>query len=92
PVLVLSTLKLIVMPCIALALAELFAVDPLIAVAAVLCAALPTAKNQFIMSQKYHQAEELSANMVSLTTATSVITLITWLLLLARLYPSAFTS
>ncbi|MEM8564063.1 MAG: AEC family transporter [Pseudomonadota bacterium] len=92
PVLVLSTLKLIVMPCIALALAKLLAVDPLVAVAAVLCAALPTAKNQFIMSQKYHQAEELSANMVSLTTATSVITLIAWLLLLARLYPSAFTS
>ena len=88
----LSGLKLIALPAIALGLAQLFDVDPVGAVCAVLCAALPTAKNQFIVSQKYHQNEELTANMVSLTTAASLVSLILWLLFLAHLYPGSFST
>ncbi|MEM9256313.1 MAG: AEC family transporter [Pseudomonadota bacterium] len=92
PVFILAGLKLIVLPCIALALVELLNINSLVAVAVVLCAALPTAKNQFILSQRYRQAEQLTTNMVSLTTVASVATLLLWLLLLARLYPSAFSA
>lgn len=90
-VLVLSGLKLIVLPFLALGLVLFFKTDPLVAVCIVLCAGLPTAKNQFILADKYHESEELVANMVSFTTVVSVVTLLLWLLLLADLYPGLFS-
>ena len=63
---------------------------PFSAVAAVLCAAVPTAKTLFILSSEYETGRELVAATIALTTLASVASLLAWLVLLARLYPSVF--
>ena len=86
-----ASAKLIVLPALALLIVLLVGTDPLVAVAVVVSAALPTAKNEFILAKQYHQSEELAAQTVSLTTAISIVTLILWLLALSRIYPDSFS-
>lgn len=83
--------KLIALPSIVFAIALILRFDPLMTVALVISAAVPTAKNEFILSEKYHQAEELTAETVSATTALAVVTLIVWLLILSWTFPGAFS-
>lgn len=86
-----ASAKLIVLPALALLIVLSVGADPLVAVAVVVSAALPTAKNEFILAKQYHQSEELAAQTVSLTTAISIVTLILWLLALSRIYPDSFS-
>lgn len=83
--------KLIALPSIVFAIALILRFDPLMTVALVISAAVPTAKNEFILSEKYHQAEEITAETVSATTALAVVTLIVWLLILSWVFPDAFS-
>ncbi|WP_421724018.1 AEC family transporter [Bauldia sp.] len=85
-----SIVKLVLLPVLVLGVAWVMNLDPLLAVAAVIAAALPTAKSEFIFAEQYHQSEDLVAGTISLTTAASVITLIVWLFILSHLYPGAF--
>lgn len=86
-----SIIKLLVLPALVFAAAWIIGLDPLLTIAAVIAAAVPTAKSEFIFAKQYHQSEELVAGTISLTTAVSMVTLIGWLLLLSYVYPGAFT-
>jgi len=75
----LSAVKLAIMPVIVYGLSVSLGLDPLYTIAAVICAAVPTAKTVYILAGEYHCEEVLVASTVSLTTLVSVITLVIWL-------------
>jgi malonate transporter and related proteins len=75
----LSAVKLVIMPVIVYGLSVSLGLDPLYTIAAVICAAVPTAKTVYILAGEYHCEEMLVASTVSLTTLVSVITLVIWL-------------
>ena len=85
-----SLVKLVALPVLVLLLCHLFELDPLYTIAAVVCAAVPTAKTTFMLASQYGQPEEPVADTISVTTLASTLTLILWLLLLAHLYPAPF--
>lgn len=75
----LSLVKLVIMPLIVYGLSLSLHLDPLYAIAAVICAAVPTAKTVYILAGEYHCEEMMVASTVSLTTLASVISLPVWL-------------
>ena len=79
--------KLLLMPLIVLGLSAGVGLDPLYTVAAVICAAVPTAKTVYILAGEYRCEEPLVAATVSMTTLGSVATLIAWLYALAEFGP-----
>lgn len=83
PVIGLSLLKLIVHPLLAaISLLWLFRVDPQIAAVGVLCAALPSASNTFIIAQRYRlDTRAISASiLVGTFVALVTVSLTIWLL------------
>jgi hypothetical protein len=76
---VLSAVKLVVMPLIVYGLSACLGLDPLYTIAAVICAAVPTAKTAYILAGEYHCEEMMVASTVSMTTLVSVISLVAWL-------------
>jgi len=86
-----STVKLVVLPALVFAVARLLELDPLLTIAAVISAAVPTAKTEFLLAKQYQQSEELVADTISFTTAVAVGTLIVWLVVLSWVYPGAFS-
>jgi malonate transporter and related proteins len=81
----LSAVKLIIMPVIVWGLSVALGLDPLYTIAAVICAAVPTAKTVYILAGEYHCEEVLVASTVSMTTLVSVISLVVWLYALSGL-------
>jgi malonate transporter and related proteins len=75
----LSAVKLIIMPLIVYGLSVCLGLDPLYTIAAVICAAVPTAKTVYILAREYRYEEILVASTVSMTTLVSVISLVAWL-------------
>ena len=75
----LSAVKLVIMPVIVYGLSVALGLDPLYTIAAVICAAVPTAKTVYILAGEYHCEEMMVASTVSMTTLLSVITLMIWL-------------
>jgi malonate transporter len=75
----LSAVKLVIMPLIVYGLSMALGLDPLYTIAAVICAAVPTAKTVYILAGEYHCEEMMVASTVSLTTLVSVFSLIVWL-------------
>jgi malonate transporter and related proteins len=75
----LSAVKLIVMPLIVYGLSIYMRLDPLYTIAAVICAAVPTAKTAYILAGEYHCEEMLVASTVSMTTLASIVSLVAWL-------------
>lgn len=90
PMVFASVIKLLILPILVLAACRLIGLDPLLTIVAVVAAAVPTAKSEFILAKQYHASEELVAGTISLTTAVSILTLILWLILLSYIYPGAF--
>ncbi|HTZ59647.1 MAG TPA: AEC family transporter [Acidobacteriaceae bacterium] len=76
---VLSAVKLLIMPVIVYGLSVSMRLDPLYTIAAVVCAAVPTAKTVYILAGEYHCEEMMVASTVSLTTLASVVSLVIWL-------------
>src|SRR5579862_4543735 len=76
---VLSAVKLVIMPLIVYGLSVSLGLDPLYTIAAVICAAVPTAKTAYILAGEYHCEEMMVASTVSLATLASVISLVVWL-------------
>lgn len=74
-----SAVKLVIMPVIVYGLSVALGLDPLYTIAAVICAAVPTAKTVYILAGEYHCEEMMVASTVSMTTLLSVITLVIWL-------------
>jgi malonate transporter and related proteins len=83
----LAAVKLGLMPLIVLGLSIALRLEPLTLIAAVVCAAVPTAKTVYILSGEYHCEESTVAATISLTTLCSIGTLIVWVYLLTRLFP-----
>jgi malonate transporter len=82
---VLAVVKLVIMPLIVYGLCVASGLDPLYTIAAVICAAVPTAKTTYILAGEYKVEEPLVAATVSITTVLSVATLLGWLYALSRL-------
>ena len=81
----LSVVKLVIMPLVVYGLSVSLGLDPLYTIAAVVCAAVPTAKTVYILAGEYHGEEMMVASTVSLTTLVSVISLPLWLYALSGL-------
>lgn len=81
----LTVVKLVIMPLIVYGLSLVLRLDPLYTIAAVICAAVPTAKTAYILAGEYHCEETMVASTVSLTTLASVISLVVWLYALSGL-------
>ena len=75
----LSAVKLVIMPLLVYGLSVYLGLDPLYTIAAVICAAVPTAKTAYILAGEYRCEEMLVASTVSMTTLVSVISLVVWL-------------
>jgi malonate transporter and related proteins len=76
---VLAGVKLVIMPLIVYGLSVALGLKPLYTIAAVVCAAVPTAKTVYILASQYKVEEPLVAATVSITTLLSVATLLGWL-------------
>jgi malonate transporter and related proteins len=74
-----SIVKLAIMPLIVYGLSLLLGLDPLYTIAAVICAAVPTAKTVYILAGEYRCEEMMVASTVSLTTLASILSLVVWL-------------
>jgi hypothetical protein len=81
----LTVVKLVVMPLLVYGLCRVLGLNPLYTIAAVVCAAVPTAKTVFILAGEYKVEEELVTATVSITTLLSVITLLGWFYALSGL-------
>jgi malonate transporter and related proteins len=81
----LSAVKLVIMPLIVYGLSVYLGLDPLYTIAAVICAAVPTAKTVYILAGEYHCEEMMVASTVSMTTLISVLSLVVWLYCLSGL-------
>jgi hypothetical protein len=83
----LAVVKLLIMPLAVYGLCLASGLNPLYTIAAVVCAAVPTAKTVFILAGEYKVEEELVSATVSITTLLSVVTLLGWLYALSGLSP-----
>jgi malonate transporter and related proteins len=81
----LTVVKLGFMPLLVYGLSMSLRLDPLYAIAAVICAAVPTAKTVYILAGEHHCEEQMVASTVSLTTLASVVSLPIWLYALSGL-------
>jgi malonate transporter len=75
----LSAVKLLIMPLIVYGLSVWLGLDPLYVIAAVICAAVPTAKTVYILAGEYRCEEMMVASTVSMTTLASIVSLVVWL-------------
>ena len=64
----LTAVKLVIMPVIVYGLSVSLGLDPLYTIAAVICAAVPTAKTAYILAGEYRCEEMMVAATVSMTT------------------------
>jgi hypothetical protein len=85
----LAAVKLVLMPLIVLGLSIALKLEPLYLIAAVVCAAVPTAKTVYILSGEYRCEESTVASTISLTTLCSIGTLIVWIYVLTKSFPLA---
>lgn len=81
PALALSVLKLFVMPAVALAMAWLLGLPPLVAKVAVAAAALPSGVNSYLIAAQFGTGQALASNQMTIATACAVVTTALWLTL-----------
>jgi malonate transporter len=77
--LVLTVLKLLVMPALVLILARAVALSPLAAKVAVIAAACPTGVTPFIVAGRFKTGEGLASNAITLSTVLAVVSIAFWL-------------
>lgn len=79
PALVVSALKLFLMPATALSLALLFELPPLTAKVVVAAASLPSGINPYLVATKFGTGQALASNAMTTATAVAVVTTTFWL-------------
>lgn len=77
-----AMLKLLIVPLTVYGLCVAFKLDAFYTAAAVVCAAVPTAKTAYILAGEYQVEESMVASTISITTLASMATLLGWLYLL----------
>ncbi|MBX3597382.1 MAG: AEC family transporter [Rhizobiaceae bacterium] len=81
PALVLSGVKLLLMPAVALCLAWLVGLSPLTAKVAVAAAALPSGVNSYLIAIQFGTGQALASNQMTIATALAALSTAFWLLL-----------
>ena len=78
----LAALKLIAMPLVVYGLCVAVGLDRTTTLAAVICAAVPTAKSAYVLAVEYDVEKTSTGAAISTTTLFSIVTLLAWLYLL----------
>lgn len=78
----LTAIKLVLMPAAVYVIGVWCGLSPFATVAAVVCAAVPTAKTAYMLAGAYRIEESVVASTISVTTLLSVVTLLGWLYVL----------
>jgi predicted permease len=86
PALVLSLLKLFVMPALALLLAWAFGLPPLTAQVAVMAAALPSGVNSYLIATQFGTGQALASNQLTIATAFAVASTAFWLFVVQNVF------
>lgn len=86
PAVVLSALKLMLMPAIALVMVILFQLPPLSAKVAIIAAALPSGVNSYLIANQFGTGQALASNQMTIATAAGAATIAIWLALVERLF------
>ena len=79
PAILLSALKLILMPALVLLLAWIIGLPPLTAKVAVAAAALPSGVNSYLIAVQFGTGQALASNQITIATACAVVTTAFWL-------------
>lgn len=79
PAIVLSALKLFLMPAVALGMAWLLGLPPLPAKVAVAAAALPSGVNSYLIAMQFGTGQALASNQMTIATAFAVVSTAFWL-------------
>jgi malonate transporter len=79
PAVVLSALKLFLMPAVALGMAWLLGLPPLPAKVAVAAAALPSGVNSYLIATQFGTGQALASNQMTIATAFAVVSTAFWL-------------
>jgi malonate transporter len=75
----LTALKLAIVPLVVHVLCRAAQLDHMATVAAVVCAAVPTAKSAYVLAVEYDVEKAVVSGVISMTTLFSVVTLLAWL-------------
>lgn len=75
----LAALKLIAMPFVVYGLCVAAGLDRALTLAAVICAAVPTAKSAYVLASEYDIEKTSTGAAISMTTLFSIVTLLAWL-------------
>lgn len=86
PAILLTLLKLMVMPAVALAAATLLGLPPLTAQVAVIAAGLPAGVNSYLIAVQFGTGQALASNQMTISTAAAVASTAFWLAVLHLLY------
>lgn len=86
PAALLSTVKLLVMPAVALAAALAIGLPPLTTQVVVVAAALPSGVNSYLIATQFGTGQALASNQMTITTAAAVLTTSAWLAVLQLLF------
>lgn len=79
PAAVLAVLKLVLLPLLVLATVMIAGLPPLPAKVAVVCAAMPTGVNPYLIASRFGVGQTLAANTVTISTLLSIATTAAWL-------------
>ncbi|MFC0401698.1 AEC family transporter [Paraburkholderia rhizosphaerae] len=75
----LAALKLVVMPLVVYGICVAIGLNRVFTLAAVICAAVPTAKSAYVLATEYDVEKATTGAAISMTTLFSIVTLLVWL-------------
>lgn len=87
PAIVLSSVKLLLMPAVALLAAMLLGLPPLTTQVVVAGAALPSGVNSYLIAAQFGTGQALASNQMTIATAAAIVTTSFWLTVLQSLFP-----
>jgi predicted permease len=85
PALLITVLKLAVMPAVVLAIGFAVGLQPLALAVVTMTAASPTGVNAFLIANRFGTGQALASNSMTISTAIAVATTVAWFLVLAEL-------
>ncbi|MBM2712011.1 AEC family transporter [Mesorhizobium caraganae] len=86
PALVLSALKLFLMPALVLVFVWLLGLPPLTAKVAVMVAAMPSGVNSYLIAVQFNTGQALASNQMTIATACAVLTTTFWLTVVVHVF------